>query len=43
MAFKAFIDYPLRSSYVSRTGLEIIRKLIKGENITREEIGIKKM
>ncbi|MGL9779291.1 MAG: FAD-dependent thymidylate synthase [Wolbachia sp.] len=42
LAYNAFIEYCLESACISRTGLEIIRKLIKGENVTREESGIGK-
>ncbi|MCV3769269.1 MAG: FAD-dependent thymidylate synthase, partial [Wolbachia pipientis] len=40
LAHSAFIEYCLDSVYISRTGIEIIRKLIKGENVTREKSGI---
>lgn len=42
LAYSAFVEYCLKSAYISRTGLEIIRKLIKGENVTREESNIGK-
>jgi thymidylate synthase (FAD) len=42
LAYNAFVEYCLESACISRTGLEIIRKLIKGENVTREESGIGK-
>ncbi|MDG7055532.1 MAG: FAD-dependent thymidylate synthase [Wolbachia endosymbiont of Menacanthus eurysternus] len=42
MAYSAFVEYCLESVCISRTGLEVVRKLIKGENITREESGIGK-
>ncbi|QMV46367.1 FAD-dependent thymidylate synthase [Wolbachia pipientis] len=42
LAYNAFIEYCLESACISRTGLEIIRKLIKGENVTREESNIGK-
>ncbi|MFP3036053.1 MAG: FAD-dependent thymidylate synthase [Wolbachia sp.] len=42
MAYSAFVEYCLESVCISRTGLEIVRKLIKGENVTREESGIGK-
>ncbi|WP_265027228.1 FAD-dependent thymidylate synthase [Wolbachia endosymbiont (group A) of Bombylius major] len=42
MAYNAFVEYCLESACISRTGLEIIRKLIKGENVTREESNIGK-
>lgn len=41
-AYNAFVEYCLESACISRTGLEIIRKLIKGENVTREESNIGK-
>ncbi|MDR3131706.1 MAG: FAD-dependent thymidylate synthase [Rickettsiales bacterium] len=40
MAYSAFVEYCLESVCISRTGLEVVRKLIKGENVTREESGI---
>ncbi|WP_265023534.1 FAD-dependent thymidylate synthase [Wolbachia endosymbiont (group A) of Epistrophe grossularia] len=40
LAYNAFVEYCLESACISRTGLEIIRKLIKGENVTREESNI---
>ncbi|MCM1001005.1 MAG: FAD-dependent thymidylate synthase [Wolbachia endosymbiont of Melophagus ovinus] len=42
MAYSAFVEYCLESVCISRTGLEVVRKLIKGENVTREESGIGK-
>ncbi|MDR2831406.1 MAG: FAD-dependent thymidylate synthase [Rickettsiales bacterium] len=42
LAYSAFVEYCLESACISRTGLEIIRKLIKGENVTREESSIGK-
>jgi len=42
MAYGAFVEYCLESVCISRTGLEVVRKLIKGENVTREESGIGK-
>ncbi len=42
LAYNAFVEYCLESACISRTGLEIIRKLIKGENVTRKESNIGK-
>ncbi|MGL9688925.1 MAG: FAD-dependent thymidylate synthase [Wolbachia sp.] len=42
MAYSAFVEYCLESVCISRTGLEVVRRLIKGENVTREESGIGK-
>ncbi|MGL9731762.1 MAG: FAD-dependent thymidylate synthase [Wolbachia sp.] len=42
MAYSAFVEYCLESVCISRTGLEVVRKLIKEENVTREESGIGK-
>ncbi len=42
LAYNAFVEYCLESACISRTGLEIIRKLIKGENVTKEESNIGK-
>ncbi|MDG7052304.1 MAG: FAD-dependent thymidylate synthase [Wolbachia endosymbiont of Alcedoecus sp.] len=42
MAYSAFVEYCLESVCISRTGLEVVRKLIKGENVTREESRIGK-
>jgi len=40
LTYNAFVEYRLESACISKKGLEIIRKLIKGEKITREESGI---
>ncbi|OWZ25317.1 FAD-dependent thymidylate synthase [Wolbachia endosymbiont of Wuchereria bancrofti] len=42
LAHSAFVEYCLESACISRTGLGIIRKLIRGENVTREESNIGK-
>lgn len=42
LAYNAFVEYCLESACISRTGLEIIRKLIKGQPVTREESNIGK-
>ncbi|WP_353276645.1 FAD-dependent thymidylate synthase [Wolbachia endosymbiont (group A) of Agelastica alni] len=42
LSYNAFVEYCLESACISRTGLEIIRKLIKGENVTKEESNIGK-
>lgn len=42
LAYNAFAEYCLESACISRTGLNIIRKLIKGETVTREESNIGK-
>lgn len=42
LTYKAFVEYCLESSCISKSGLEVVRKLIKGEKITREESGIGK-
>ncbi|WP_425386234.1 FAD-dependent thymidylate synthase [Wolbachia endosymbiont (group A) of Barypeithes pellucidus] len=42
LAYNAFVEYCLESACISRTGLDIIRKLIKGETVTREESNIGK-
>ncbi|MGL9682200.1 MAG: FAD-dependent thymidylate synthase [Wolbachia sp.] len=42
MAYSAFVEYCLESFCISRTGLEVVRKLIKEENVTREKSGIGK-
>lgn len=42
LAYNAFVEYCLESACISRAGLETIRKLIKGENVTREESNIGK-
>ncbi|WP_341808352.1 FAD-dependent thymidylate synthase [Wolbachia endosymbiont (group E) of Neria commutata] len=42
LAYSAFVEYNLDSACISKKGLEIVRKLIKGEKITREESGIGK-
>ncbi|UWI83228.1 FAD-dependent thymidylate synthase [Wolbachia endosymbiont of Howardula sp.] len=39
-AYNAFSEYCLDSVCISRRGLEIIRKLIKGEKITKEKSGL---
>ncbi|AAW71329.1 FAD-dependent thymidylate synthase [Wolbachia endosymbiont of Brugia malayi] len=42
LVHSAFVEYCLESACISRTGLGIIRKLIRGENVTREESNIGK-
>ncbi|QKX02543.1 FAD-dependent thymidylate synthase [Wolbachia endosymbiont of Dirofilaria (Dirofilaria) immitis] len=42
LAHSAFVEYCLESAYIPRASLKVIRKLIKGENVTREESGISK-
>lgn len=37
LTYNAFVEYRLESACISKKGLEIIRKLIKGEKFTREE------
>lgn len=40
MTYNAFLEYRLESACISKKGLEVIRKSIKGEKLTREESGI---
>lgn len=42
LTYNAFVEYCLESACISKSGLEVIRKLIKGEKVTREESGIGK-
>ncbi|QKX01525.1 FAD-dependent thymidylate synthase [Wolbachia endosymbiont of Cruorifilaria tuberocauda] len=42
LAHSAFVEYCLESAHISRASLEVIRRLIKGKNVTREESGISK-
>ncbi|MDG7056333.1 MAG: FAD-dependent thymidylate synthase [Wolbachia endosymbiont of Meromenopon meropis] len=42
IAYSAFVEYCLESVCISKTGIEVIRKLVKGENITRKESRISK-
>ncbi|WCR54304.1 MAG: Flavin-dependent thymidylate synthase [Wolbachia endosymbiont of Ctenocephalides orientis wCori] len=42
LTYNAFVEYCLESACISKSGLKVIRKLIKGEKVTREESGIGK-
>ena len=41
-SYNAFENYRLNSVNVSNKGLEVIKKLIKGEKVTQEESGLGK-
>ncbi|GHM58312.1 MAG: flavin-dependent thymidylate synthase [Candidatus Mesenet longicola] len=42
LTYNAFAEYCLESASISKSGLDVVRKLIKGEEIKREESGIGK-
>ncbi|MDD9331668.1 MAG: FAD-dependent thymidylate synthase [Wolbachia sp.] len=42
LTYNAFVEYSLESACISKKGLIIVRKLIEGEEITKEESGISK-
>ncbi|WP_339045173.1 FAD-dependent thymidylate synthase [Candidatus Mesenet endosymbiont of Agriotes lineatus] len=42
LTYNAFVEYCLESSSISKSGLDIVRKLIKGEEVKREENAIGK-
>lgn len=39
-AYEAFIEHRMYGSYFSRTGVEVIKKLIRGEKVSQEESGM---
>ncbi|MFQ5972394.1 MAG: FAD-dependent thymidylate synthase [Alphaproteobacteria bacterium] len=41
-AYEAFDDYVMGGAHVSRTGMEVIRRLIGGETVTQEDSGLTK-
>ncbi len=40
LTFAAFQEYRLEGANISKKGLEVIRKLLKQENVTRESVGM---
>ncbi|XGA08976.1 MAG: FAD-dependent thymidylate synthase [Wolbachia endosymbiont of Xenopsylla cheopis] len=42
LTYNAFVEYCLESASISKSGLDAVRKLIKGEEVKREESGIGK-
>jgi len=40
--YNAFIDHRVNATSISGKGMEVVKKLIKGENITQEESGMSK-
>lgn len=42
LTYDAFIEYCVESASISKKGLNVLRKLIKGEKVTQEESGIGK-
>ncbi|WP_339048928.1 FAD-dependent thymidylate synthase [Candidatus Mesenet endosymbiont of Phosphuga atrata] len=42
LTYNAFIEYCLESVSISKSGLDVVRKLIKGEEVKREESGVGK-
>ncbi|QJC27276.1 thymidylate synthase ThyX [Anaplasma platys] len=42
MVHEAFTEYCLESKMLSRSALDVIRKLLKGEEVTREDAGMSK-
>jgi thymidylate synthase (FAD) len=41
-AYKAFADYRLGGAALSATGLDCIRRMLKGESVTQETSGMSK-
>ena len=39
-AYEAFMEHRFHGSYFSKSGLDVIKKLIKGENVSQESSGI---
>lgn len=42
MAYDAFMEYRVGGNHFSKTGLKVIRRMIKGEPVTQEESGLSK-
>lgn len=42
IAYDAFVNYRVNSENISQKGMEVIRRMIKGEKVTQEESGIGK-
>lgn len=42
MAYEAFSEYRLHSASFSKSGLQVIKKLIRGEKVRREDVGLTK-
>jgi thymidylate synthase (FAD) len=42
IAHEAFTDYRLNSAHLSGPGLEAVKRLIAGENVTQEDSGLNK-
>jgi thymidylate synthase (FAD) len=40
MTYAAFLEYRMNSATISATGLEVIRRLIAGENVTKQDSGL---
>ncbi|WP_207456189.1 FAD-dependent thymidylate synthase [Azospirillum sp. SYSU D00513] len=40
--YDAFMEYRMGGTHVSRTGLEVVRRLLAGERVTQEESGLSK-
>lgn len=42
VAYQAFVDYRVNAENISGQGMEVVRRMIKGETVTQEESGINK-
>jgi thymidylate synthase (FAD) len=42
MTYEAFQNYRLHSAHISRQGMEVVRRMIRGENVTQESSGLTK-
>jgi thymidylate synthase (FAD) len=40
MSYSAFVEYRQKGAHVSRTGLNVIRRMINGETVTQENSGL---
>ncbi len=42
MAYAAFIEYRMHAAHLSRTGLEVVKRMLAGETVTQETSGLSK-
>jgi thymidylate synthase (FAD) len=40
LSFHAFTEYRQKGAHLSRTGLQVVRRMISGENVTQENSGL---
>ncbi|MEX2372714.1 MAG: FAD-dependent thymidylate synthase, partial [Dehalococcoidia bacterium] len=40
MTHRAFVDYRLGSAQISKTGMEAVRRLLAGEQVTAKDVGM---